>query len=466
MLRCGRFYMYKEDTIAAVATPVGEGGVAIVRISGPDAGRITKEIFVRSGGRNGALRSHTLHHGIIREPGTEEILDEVLLAMMRKPRSYTGEDVVEVHCHGGPFVVRRVLELILSHGARHAEPGEFTKRAFLNGRLDLAQAEAVLDLIRARTDKGMRLALGQVQGGLSKWVAELREELLDVLVQVEAAIDFPEEEIELLERDRLGTKIGSLREKMITLIASYGWGRLFREGARVCIVGRSNVGKSSLLNALLGEERVIVTPVPGTTRDVIEESINLGGVPVVLWDTAGIRETSDQVEKIGIDFSLKRLEEAEAAMVVLDGSSPITSEDDFILEAVKGKKSLVVINKNDLPLQLDMERARALTGGKKMLSISAKLEKGIENLKSFLRDLLLGAQSEPSIVVTNLRHKAALDKAEKALAEAVLALTNGLPPEMVAVDLQEARERLEEIIGLVTNDNILEHIFSKFCIGK
>lgn len=458
--------MYKEDTIAAVATPVGEGGVAIVRVSGPDAGRITREIFVRSGGRNGTLRSHTLHHGIIREPKTEEVLDEVLLAMMRKPRSYTGEDVVEVHCHGGPFVVRRVLGLILSHGARHAEPGEFTKRAFLNGRLDLAQAEAVLDLIRARTDQGMRLALGQAQGGLSKWVAELREELLDVLVQVEAAIDFPEEEIELLERDRLGTKIGSLREKMITLIASYGWGRLFREGARVCIVGRSNVGKSSLLNALLGEARVIVTPVPGTTRDVIEESINLGGLPVVLWDTAGIRETSDQVEKIGIDFSLKRLEEAEAAMVVLDGSSPITPEDDFILEAVKGKKGLVVINKNDLPLQLDMERARALTGGKEMLSVSAKLEKGIENLKSFLRDLLLGAQSEPSIVVTNLRHKAALDKAEKALAEAALALTNGLPPEMVAVDLQEAREGLEEIIGLVTNDNILERIFSEFCIGK
>lgn len=458
--------MYKEDTIAAVATPVGEGGVGIVRVSGPDAERIARQIFSRSGGRNGSLRSHTLHYGTIREPRTGELLDEVLMTLMRKPRSYTGEDVVEVHCHGGPFLVRRVLELILACGARHAEQGEFTKRAFLNGRLDLAQAEAVLDLIRARTDKGMRQALGQVQGGLSKWVAELREELLDILVQVEAAIDFPEEEIELLERDRLGTKIGSLREKMITLIASYDWGRLFREGARVCIVGRPNVGKSSLLNALLGEERVIVTPVPGTTRDVIEESINLDGVPVVLWDTAGIREPRDQVEKIGIDFSLKRLEEAEAAMVVLDGSSPITSEDDFILEAVKGKKGLVVINKNDLPPQLDMERTRTLTGDKKILSVSAKLEKGIENLKSLLRDLLLGAQSEPSIVVTNLRHKTALDKAEKALAEAILALTSGLPPEMVAVDLQEAREGLEEIIGAMTNDSILERIFSKFCIGK
>src|SRR3990170_3606187 len=301
--------MYKEDTIAAVATPMGEGGVAIVRVSGPDAERIAREIFARSGGRNGRLRTHTLHYGTICEPKTGEVLDEVLLTLMRKPRSYTGEDVVEVHCHGGPFLVRRILELILSRGARHAEPGEFTKRAFLNGRLDLAQAEGVLDLIRARTRKGMSLALDQAQGGLSKWVGELREELLDILVQVEASIDFPEEEIELLQRNQLAGKIGALKEKVSELIASYEWGRLFRDGARVCIAGRPNVGKSSLLNALLGEERVIVTPVPGTTRDVIEESINLGGLPVVLWDTAGIRESSDQVEKIGVDFSLRRIEQ-------------------------------------------------------------------------------------------------------------------------------------------------------------
>lgn len=458
--------MYREDTIAALATPVGEGGVAIVRVSGPDAERIAKEIFSRSGGRNGTLRSHTLHYGSIREPKTGEILDEVLLALMRKPRSYTGEDVLEVHCHGGPLLVRRLLELILSRGARHAEPGEFTKRAFLNGRLDLAQAEAVLDLIRARTDKGMRLALGQVQGGLSKWVGELREELLDILVQVEAAIDFPEEEIELLKRDQLAAKIEALREKIVGLIASYEWGRLFRDGARVCIAGKPNVGKSSLLNALLGEERVIVTPIPGTTRDVIEESINLGGLPVILWDTAGIHEALDQVERIGVEFSLKRLEEAEAVMVVLDGSAPITSEDSFILEATKGKKGLVVINKNDLSHQIVMKQVQTLAEDKEVLLISAKSGKGLDDLKYRLRDLLLGTEAEPPIVVTNMRHKAALEKAEESLAEAAVAVAKGLPPEIIAIDLQGAREELEEVIGVITNDNILERIFSQFCIGK
>ncbi|MBI3061113.1 MAG: tRNA uridine-5-carboxymethylaminomethyl(34) synthesis GTPase MnmE [Deltaproteobacteria bacterium] len=458
--------MYKEDTIAAIATPVGEGGVGIVRVSGPEAERIATGIFARSGGRNGALRSHTLHYGAIREPRSGEIVDEVLLAVMRKPRSYTGEDVVEVHCHGGPFVVRRVLELVLSCGARHAEPGEFTKRAFLNGRLDLAQAEAVLDLIRARTDKGMRLALDQVEGGLSRWVGELREELLDILVQIEAAIDFPEEEIELLAREQLANKIGSLREKLAGLIASYEWGRLFREGARVCIGGRPNVGKSSLLNALLGEERVIVTPEPGTTRDVIEESINLGGLPVVLWDTAGIRESSDQVERIGVDFALRRVEAAEAVMVVLDGSFSLTSEDRFIMGVVKGKKGLAVVNKSDLPQCLDLQEARSLLDGKTVLSVSAKSGQGLDKLRHHLRALLLGVQQEPAVAITNVRHKAALERTEKSLGEAAEALTRRLPAEIVAVDLQEAREGLEEVVGMVTNEDILERIFSQFCIGK
>lgn len=458
--------MYKEDTIAAVATPVGEGGVGIVRVSGPDSERIAAEIFERSRGRNGKLRSHTLHYGAIREPRSGELIDEVLLAVMRRPRSYTGEDVVEIHCHGGPFLVRRVLELVLSRGARHAEPGEFTKRAFLNGRLDLAQAEAVLDLVRARTEKGMRLALDQAQGGLSKWVGELREELLDILVQVEAAIDFPEEDIELLARKELAKKIESLREKIAGLIASYEWGRLFREGAKVCIAGRPNVGKSSLLNALLGEERVIVTPVPGTTRDVIEESINLGGLPVVLWDTAGIRASVDQVEKIGVGFSLSRLEAADAALVVLDGSCPLSPEDGLVLDAVRRKKGLAVANKSDLPQRLDLVAARALLDGKPILLVSAKLGEGLDKLRHELRELLIGADREPTVVVTNLRHKAALKCAEKLLAEATATLSRGLPAEIVAVDLQEAKEALEEVVGLVTNDNILERIFNQFCIGK
>ena len=466
MLRCSRPVMYKEDTIAAIATPPGEGGVAIVRVSGLDAERILKEIFRRAHGRNGALRSHTLHYGTVRDPDSGELLDQTLVVLMRKPRSYTGEDVVEVHCHGGPLVARSILELILARGARHAEPGEFTKRAFLNGRLDLAQAEAVLDLIRARTHKGMSLALEQAQGGLSKWVGEFREELLDILVQVEASIDFPEEEIEFLQRKQLVGKIEALKEKISALIASYEWGRLFRDGARVCIAGRPNVGKSSLLNALLGEERVIVTPVPGTTRDVIEESINLAGLPVALSDMAGIRETEDPIEKIGVDFSLKRLEEADATLVVLDGSQPHTPEDKSVLETVRQKRVLVAINKSDLPRAIDSSWIAATAGDKPLVSVSAKEGEGLVELKQILRNVILSLPSEPPIMVTNLRHKTALEKGERALAGAIQAILTGLPPELVGVELQEAKDGLEEIIGAVTNDNILERIFEKFCIGK
>lgn len=458
--------MYKEDTIAAIATPVGEGGVAIVRISGPEAEPITKQIFCRSGGKNGNLRSHTLHHGTIRDPETGVVLDEVLLALMRKPRSYTGEDVAEVHCHGGPYLVREVLRLVLARGARPAEPGEFTKRAFLNGRLDLAQAEAVLDLIRARTDGGMRLALGQVRGELSKWVGELREELLDILVQVEAAIDFPEEEIELLQREELRGKVEALRQKIAAIIASYEWGKLFREGARVCIAGRPNVGKSSLFNALLGDTRVIVTPVPGTTRDVIEESINLGGLPVVLWDTAGIRATEDQVERIGVDLSLQRVAEAEAVLAVMDGSESVSREDRSILDAVRGKKGLIVINKSDLPLRLDLNWVSETASEKSLVHVSARDGIGLDGLKHALRELLVNARTEPPIVLTNVRHKAALERAVASLVAAVRALADGRQPELVAVDLQAAKEGLEEIIGVVSSDDILERIFANFCLGK
>lgn len=458
--------MYKEDTIAAIATPIGEGGVAIVRVSGPDAERVAKEIFLRSGGRNGHLRSHTLHHGVVRKPETGEILDEVLLTLMRKPRSYTGEDVVEVHCHGGPFVVRQVLELILSRGARHAEPGEFTKRAFLNGRMDLAQAEAVLDLIRARTEKSAQLALQHTRGQLSKWVGELREELLDILVQIEAGIDFPEEEIDLVQREGLAAKIEGLRAKISRITESYEWGRLFREGARVCIIGRPNVGKSSLLNALLGEERVIVTSVPGTTRDVIEEGINLDGLPVVLWDTAGIRETEDEIEKIGVDFSLRHLVEAEAALIVLDGSTSLTMQDEAILEAARKKKSLVIVNKSDLGQNLDLAQAQILSQGREMIPISARKGEGLDLVKVRLRALLLDSQNEPPMVLTNLRHKAALIRAESGLIRARKALNQALPSEIVAVDLQEVKDALEDIVGIVSSDDILERIFTNFCIGK
>ncbi len=459
--------MYEEDTIAAVATPPGEGGVAIVRMSGPQAEPIAGKIFSRANGKSGALRSHTLHHGAVRDPKTGEVLDEVLLAVMRKPRSYTGEDVAEIHCHGGPLLTRRILQLVLSCGARQADPGEFTKRAFLNGRIDLAQAEAVLDVIQARTERGMKLAVQQMHGGLSKWVTGLREELLDILAQVEAAIDFPEEDIELLQREELVQKIVNLREKIAGIVSSYEWGRLFREGAKVCIAGRPNVGKSSLMNALLGEERVIVAAMPGTTRDVIEESVNLGGLPVILWDTAGIHESDDPVESTGIEFSRRRLEAADVTLVVLDGSTYLNAEDALILNAVNGKKGLLVINKSDLPQRLDAALIAAEAGtDKESVFVSARDGKGISELKNALRELLLDTSTEAEVVLTNLRHKAALEKSIEGLNASVRAIRSGMAPDLVMVDLAEAKDGLAEVIGSVFHDDILEHIFTKFCIGK
>ena len=455
--------MYRADTIAAVATPPGEGGVAMVRLSGPDAKRIGREILVR---KDIDWESHRLYHGRVRDPGSGAVVDEVMFAFLREPRSYTGEDTVEIHCHGGPYVVRQVLGLALGRGARHAEPGEFTKRAYLNGRLDLAQAEAVLDLIRSRTDKAAGIALGQMDGGLSQEVQALREQLVDTLVQVEAAIDFPEEEIELLQREALSRKVVEVVQRVSALADSYEWGRLIREGVRVCIVGRPNVGKSSLLNALLGVDRAIVTSTPGTTRDFIEETVNLNGLPVVLWDTAGIRDETEGVEQIGIDVTLKRLAESQGCMLVLDGATPLAAEDMNVMERVRGMAGLVVVNKADLEQRIDCSAVSGRVPDLRQVAVSALTGQGLDALKGSLRDCFLDSAEEPEIVVTNVRHKAALDRARASLVEVHRAIDQGLPPDIVAVDLQEARDSLEEIIGTVTNEDILDRIFSQFCIGK
>lgn len=458
--------MYEQDTIAAIATPPGEGGVAIVRISGLAAEKIAAQIFVRARGQIGKLKSHMLYHGRIRDPKSENMVDEVLLTIMRRPRSYTGEDVVEVHCHGGAFLARRILGVILEQGARQAEAGEFTKRAFLNGKVDLAQAEGVLDLIRAKTTRGAQLALTQASGALSKYVGKLREELLDILVQIEAAIDFPEEDIELLQHPKLVAKISSLCSEIEEVSATYEWGRLFREGAKVCICGRPNVGKSSLLNALLGENRVIVTAIPGTTRDVIEESINLDGLPVILWDTAGIRESKDEVERLGVELSRQYLEKADAVLIVLDGSERLSTADKTLLDSLRGKRCLVALNKQDLPVSISSKQIENVAANLQSAHISAKTGYGIDQLKSSLRELLLNHQTDPEVVVTNLRHRSELSRSQTALNQAVMALQSEMPAEIVAINLNEAREALEEIIGLIGNEQILERVFSNFCIGK
>lgn len=455
--------MYRADTIAAVATPPGEGGVALVRLSGPDAERIGREVLVR---KDMGWESHRLYYGRVRDPDRGTVVDEVMFAFLRQPRSYTGEDTVEIHCHGGPYVVRQVLGLVLARGARHAEPGEFTKRAFLNGRLDLTQAEAVLDLIRSRTDKAAGVALGQMEGGLSQEVRALREQLVDTLVQVEAAIDFPEEEIELLQQAALAGKVTEVVDRLSALIDSYEWGRLIREGVRVCIVGRPNVGKSSLMNALLGVDRAIVTATPGTTRDFIEETVNLDGLPVVLWDTAGIRGGTEGVERIGIDVTLERLEESEGCLLVLDGSAPLTPEDTEVMKRVGDRQGLAVVNKSDLGQRLTPAEVSETLPHLKQVRVSALTNQGLDELRTALRACFLDSSKESEIVVTNVRHKAALERARSSLSEVQRAMGQGMPPDIVAVDLQEARDNLAEIIGAVTNDDVLERIFSQFCIGK
>jgi tRNA modification GTPase len=458
--------MYQEDTIAAIATPIGEGGVAIVRVSGPDAEKAARAIFVRSRQKDIKLRSHMLYHGSIRDPHTDLILDNVLITVMRRPHSYTGEDVVEIHCHGGAFLVQRILGLVLAQGVRHAERGEFTKRAFLNGRMDLSQAEAVLDLIRARTDKGIELAVQNTEGVLSKWVGDLRQELIGILVQVEAAIDFPEEDIELLNRSALTAKIDALREKLSIILDTYRWGRLLKEGARVCICGRPNVGKSSLLNALVGDSRVIVSALPGTTRDVIEESLNLDGLPIVLSDTAGIRETEDELEKIGVGLSLKHVEKADAVIAVLDGSESLTQEDVSLLTNIDHGKSLIAVNKSDLQQRLDLVQVKQILSESSVIPVSAMDGTGVDDLQANLRQLLLGRTIESPLILNNLRHKNALLRGDQVLAIAVEALEQGDAPEMVAVNLQEARESFEEVVGIVTSEDVLERVFRDFCIGK
>jgi tRNA modification GTPase len=332
--------------------------------------------------------------------------------------------------------------------------------------MDLSQAEAVLDLIRARTDKGIELAVQNTEGVLSKWVGDLRQELIGILVQVEAAIDFPEEDIELLNRSALTAKIDSLREKLAIILDTYRWGRLLKEGARVCICGRPNVGKSSLLNALVGDSRVIVSALPGTTRDVIEESLNLDGLPIVLWDTAGIRETEDEVEKIGVGLSLKHVEKADAVIAVLDGSESLTQEDVSLLTTIDHGKSLIAVNKSDLQQRLDLVQVKQILSESWVVPVSAMDGTGVDELKANLRQLLLGRTIESPLILNNLRHKNALLRGDQVLAIAVEALEQGDAPEMVAVNLQEARESFEEVVGIVTSEDILERVFSDFCIGK
>jgi tRNA modification GTPase len=466
------------DTICAIATAAGEGGIGIVRLSGPDALSIASRVArLRSGKSLSCLSSHTLHladlefpssvgakgdHGFERKMG---VFDEALVVYMKGPRSFTAEDVVEVHSHGGPVVLALLCEACVQAGARLAAPGEFTKRAFLNGRLDLSQAEAVLDTIRAKSAMGLQIAQRHLRGELAHEVGGARSVLLGVLAHVEAGIDFVDEDISFVQREELVDAIehaASVIEKLETTARD---GRMLREGARVVIVGRPNVGKSSLMNRLLRQERAIVTPLPGTTRDMIEESMDLDGVVVRFVDTAGIRKATDPVELEGIKRSQSAQKDADLVLVIIDGHAPLTNEDKELFKTVVSSSCLLVINKGDLPRAVDIAE---LPSGTEVLVISAKTGLGLEKLKASIRARLVspGFEVNESLVVTNVRHRTALRRAQESLAHASESVRKGLAGELVAMDLRVAADALGEITGTITTDDILEKIFSEFCIGK
>jgi tRNA modification GTPase len=457
---------YPEDTIAAIATPIGEGGIGIVRLSGKDAVDIADRIFLPRGAKKlKDVSSQTITYGFIVDPSQGREIDEVLVTVMRAPRSYTREDVVEINCHGGMLPLKAVLQLLLREGARIAEPGEFTRRAFLNGRIDLSQAEAVIDIIKARSDQAERLALAQLEGKLSRKITELQDRITTLCACVEAQIDFPEDELETVRKNEVIETVRDIRKELLTLSAGYEAGRFFRDGVATAIVGRPNVGKSSLLNALLEKDRAIVTEMPGTTRDVIEDTLNIEGLPLRIMDTAGIRETHNLAEAEGIKRSLKAIEGADIVIAVLDSSMPVDRADEELLRAVAHKRTIVLINKCDVRSpHFDIP-----DGSTNVVEASALTGEGIRELKAMIYYVCVasGVRGETEVpLITNIRHKHSLDRASQALAEAVNVLENDIPLEIVAMYVREALDCVGAIIGIFTTDDILNKIFSEFCVGK
>jgi tRNA modification GTPase len=461
--------MNGRDTIAAIATPTGIGGIGLIRISGTAAEGIAQRLF-RTAGPLDAFISHHLYHGKIVALETEAILDDVLVAFLKGPHSYTGEDTLEISCHGGPLILRSVLAEVVRAGARPAERGEFTKRAFLNGRLDLSQAEAVLDLITARTPEGLTAAVDRLKGKLSRRIEMIRNAIIDLLAGIEAAIDFAEDDGVVEAPGANLSAFQTVIDDVQALAATYQRGRIIREGIGVVIAGRPNVGKSSLLNRLLGEKRAIVTPIPGTTRDFIEETVNIGGIPVRLTDTAGIHPPENVIEKEGIDLVWERLATADAALVLLDGSMALTPEDRKLLAQMPAKPMIPVINKSDLPQQLDEALLRGLLpeGTPSAVRISAKYGDGIDVLTAAIREMILATPAEetPEAMIADLRHKVALERAAESLIRAWDGLREGLPSELAALEVREALDSLGEITGRTTSEEVLDRIFANFCIGK
>jgi len=457
-----------SDTIAAISTAIGEGGIGIVRMSGPKSFEIAKKIFKPKQGKNvNDYQNRRLYLGNIVD-FDNEIIDEVLIAFFKAPHTYTREDMVEINCHGGLAAQRKILQLVLDSGARMAEPGEFTKRAFLNGRIDLSQAEAVIDIIRAKTDKALFLANRQLSGGLSKKINSIRQKLLDVLAHIAANIDFPDDDIPEADIEYIAGEIAGARDMVDELLKSIGGGRIIREGLATLILGNTNVGKSSLLNALLDEERAIVTDIPGTTRDIIEEYIDINGIPIKIIDTAGIRETADEVEKIGIQRAIKYLEEAELVLLMIDVSRQLTQDDINLINLIKDKTTIVVVNKVDLPAAIDENELSRIIPAEKIVKISALKHEGIQELKDAIYDIIISkiGVSEESLISAGERQRKVIEETRDYLNSALKAIKNFVPIEMVELDIRDAWRKLGEITGDTVTEDIITTVFEKFCIGK
>jgi tRNA modification GTPase len=456
-----------EDTIAAVATPAGQAGIGIVRMSGPEARKIAGRIF-RPSNPMRSFQSHRLYLGHLIDPANGTAIDEVLVSYMAAPHTYTREDVVEINSHSGALLLERILKILLREGARLAKPGEFTFRAFMNGRMDLTQAEAIIDLINAQSERGLQLASNQIRGRLGAEIETMRQKAVDILAHIEVAIDFPEDQFSLLPREEIADRVQrDLLDSVSRILTGYGERKLWLEGLKTAIVGRVNAGKSSLLNRLINEEKAMVTPIPGTTRDVIESTIHMEGLPLRLMDTAGFRKGRGKLEKIGIHRAEQKMEEADLVLLVIDQSRPLQSEDLDLLARVQKKKAVVVLNKIDLPARVNEKALESMVVGIARVRISALKGDGIEDLRKAIRDVITSGLDTTDLgVAPSLRHKEALERASGHFQKSVSNLREGLPFEIVAADLQEGLEALGEIVGETTSEEVLERIFSQFCIGK
>ncbi|MFP4926452.1 tRNA uridine-5-carboxymethylaminomethyl(34) synthesis GTPase MnmE [Staphylococcus pseudintermedius] len=468
VLKGGTSIVEQLDTITSISTPMGEGAIGIVRLSGHDAVEIADKLYK---GKHllKDVPTHTINYGHIIDPETEEVVEEVMASVLRAPRTFTREDIVEINCHGGILTINRVLELTMTYGARMAEPGEYTKRAFLNGRIDLSQAEAVMDFIRSKTDRASKVAMNQIEGRLSDLIKRQRQSILEILAQVEVNIDYPEyDDVEDATTEFLLERSQEIKQEIQKLLDTGVQGKIMREGLSTVIVGKPNVGKSSMLNNLIQDNKAIVTEVAGTTRDVLEEYVNVRGVPLRLVDTAGIRETEDIVERIGVERSRKALSEADLILFVLNYNEPLTEDDRKLYEVIKNEDAIVIINKTDLEQRLDLAEVETMVGDMPIIQTSMLQQQGIDELEIQIRDLFFGGevQSQDMTYVSNSRHISLLKQAKNAIQDAIDAAEMGVPMDMVQIDLTRTWEILGEIIGESASEELIDQLFSQFCLGK